>query len=832
MIELTIDDVKVKVEKGMSILQAALANNIYIPHMCWDPRLKPYGGCRMCLVEIEGQPRPLASCSYPAENGMVIKTNTPRVEKLRKTMVELLLIHHPLDCPTCDKAGQCALQDLAHQHGPSHNRIEEEKYSVARHSSNPFIDRNQSRCILCGKCVAVCWEHQGVGAINFIGRGFDTKISPAFEEVLDCEFCGQCVDICPVGALGNKPFKHSCSTWFLESSDSICPYCSVGCTVTLDTREGKIVTTRGVATKGVNKGDLCVKGRYGMDFIYAENRLRKPLIRKGAVLVQTTWEEAMRVLTERLTEVIKTKGSQSIGVLGSHKFSNESNYMLQEFARKVIGTNNIDSSSYFGFSKVQKAVSAVFGLSNLPITMDCPIGKGAILVLESDITSTHPVWGLKFLEARKKGSKLLVIDPRQTKLSRHSDMWLRVRPGTSAALLNGIMYLAIEGAYHLKNHASTAAANFSELEALVKNYPPDRVAAIAGIDTDEFIEMAKVFLSADSSMVAMTLGSVENNKGLNAAISAANLVMLTGGGPSALQMPAGYANTFGMWQMGITPDYLPGYKKIEGDIKEVAGKNLYQMLYGQHPIDALFIMGHDPLTTYPNLKKIEAVLRNLELLIVQDIRLTDTARLAHIVLPEASWAERAGTFTNAAGLHQTTERISSPTGDSIAGWQIFRNLTRYMNSTPPFESATALADHLSDMIIDPGKEKWQYVPLHYEEVEPADKQYPFVMVTGNLMQHSGALSVMSKILTEAFPGAFIQINDRDASRLGIADGATVRVESRRGSTTVKVEVTDEVTEGMVFAPINFATARLNELTYAYEGGAAPLTAVRIQAQAT
>ncbi|MEO5359812.1 MAG: molybdopterin-dependent oxidoreductase [Nitrospirota bacterium] len=824
MIELTIDDIKVKVEKGHTILQAALANNIYIPHMCWDPRLKPYGGCRMCLVEIEGQPRPLASCSYPADNGMIVRTNTPRVAKLRKTIVELLLIHHPLDCPTCDKAGQCSLQDLSHQHGPSQNRIQEEKYTVERRTRNPFIERNQSRCILCGKCVAVCWEHQGVGAINFIGRGFDTKVSPAFEEVLDCEFCGQCVDICPVGALGNKPFKHSCSTWFLESSDNICPYCSIGCTVTLDTREGRIVSTRGIATKGVNKGDLCVKGRYGMDFIYAENRLKKPLVRKNGGLVETTWEDAMHVLAVRLNDVMRDKGPGRVGVIGSPKFSNESNYMLQEFARKVIGTNNIDSSACFGFSKVQKAVSQVFGLSSLPISIDSPIGKGAVLVIESDITSTHPVWGLKFLEARKKGSKIIVLGPRETKLSRHSDVWLRVRPGTSQALLNGIMHLAIEGAYHLKNHMSTAATNFSELEELVKGYPPDRVAEIAGVDTDEFIEMAKLYLTADSRMAALSLGSVENNKGLNTAISAANLVMLTGDGPSALQMPADYANTFGMWQMGISPENLPGYKKIEGS----PGKNLFQMLYGKKPLDALFIMGDDPLSTYPDLKKVEEALRNLQLLIVQDIRLTDTARLAHIVLPEASWAEKEGTFANATGLNQTTEKISTPTGDSIAGWQIFRNLTRYMNSTPPFESLTALRDHLSDMAIDPGKEKWQYIPVHYEEVEPADKQYPFIMVTGNLMQHSGALSVMSKNLSDAFPGAFIQINDTDAARLGITDGSTVRVESRRGAATVTVEVTDEVTQGMIFAPINFATARLNELTYAYEGGGAPLTAVSIQ----
>ncbi|MBF0591950.1 MAG: molybdopterin-dependent oxidoreductase [Nitrospirae bacterium] len=823
MIELTIDDKKVKIAKGSTILQAALENNIYIPHLCWDPRLKPYGGCRLCVVETEGQPRLLASCAYPAENGMVVYTNTPRLNKIRKTMIELLLIHHPLDCPVCDKSGACSLQYLALKFGPSISRFHEKKRSVEKDTSSPFIERNPNRCILCGKCVRVCWEHQGVGAINFIGRGFDSKISQAFDEMLDCEFCGQCVDACPVGALGSKPFKYRASAWFMESYDSICPYCSVGCTVTLDTREGKIIRTRSDALRGINKGDLCVKGRYGTDFIYADNRLRKPLVRKDGQLVEVSWEEALYVLSERLTDIINTGGPGRIGAIGSSKVSNEGNYMMQHFMRNVVGTNNIDSLCRFGYAGVQEAVMKAFGLMNLPIRLTAPLEADVILVVESDITATHPVWGLRYIEAKRKGAKLLVIDPRDSKLSRHSDMWLRIRPGTSAMLLNGLMHMAIEEGYHLKNNMSTTAANYEDIAQLVKYYTPEVVADVTRIDEDEFVELAHTFLASQSRMIAMTLGSMENNKGINTLYAASNLVMLTGDGPSALQIPASSSNTYGMWQMGIAPDYLPGYTKLPG----TPGKDILQMLYDRGDgVDALYVMGS--LGLAPQFKTMEAALKRLKLLVVQDIRFTETANLAHIVLPVCSWAEEDATFINAAGTRQRLERIVATTGDSIPGWKIFRNLARFMKTSTGIETLPELRQQIDTIVTEGGRERWCYVPVPFDELEIIDRHYPLAMVTGNLMQHSGSLTVMSKSLTEVFSEAFIQVNERDAIRFGISDGAQVRIESRRGQAIVKAKVTGEVISGMIFAPIHFSNARLNELTYITETGAAPITAVNIR----
>ncbi|MBV6341006.1 molybdopterin-dependent oxidoreductase [Candidatus Magnetobacterium casense] len=820
MIEFIIDDQKITAEKDTTILKAALDNNIYIPHLCWDRRLKPFGGCRMCLVEVEGHSRFFASCATPAENGMVIHTETEEILKARKMVLDLLLVHHPLDCPVCDKAGNCQLQDLAYKYGPSVSRFVGEKNNAPEDITNPLIERNPNRCITCGRCVKVCWEHQGVGAINFIGRGFDTKISPPFEETLNCEFCGQCIDSCPVGALGNKPFRHRARAWFLEHKHNICPYCAVGCTIRFDIREGKILNAQGDELKGINKGDLCAKGRYGFDFIYAVNRLKTPMLRKDGELKPCTWEEAAYFVARRLRQIISEKGPDKIGAIGSPRCSNEDNYMLQKFMREVVGTNNIDSSAAFGYGKIQRAIDMTFGLSNLAVDHNSPLNKDVILLFESDVTSTHPIWGLKFIEARQKGSHLIVADPRETKISRHAQTWLRIRPGTSQALAYGIMKLAADEGLPARIQMPSGIGNYEAMLRVIQDFTPEVVSEITGIGTAEFIDAAMLFINAAKRLVVMSVCPADNNKGINTAIAVSNLVMFMGDGPAALQMPAEYSNTFGIWKMGVTPDYLPGYRKIE----DKPGKGLFKMLYEPDQISALYIMGEDPLIAFPDLKKLEQTFDNLDLVVVQDIRLTETSRYAHVVLPATSWAEKDGTFISSSGQSQKVYKIVSPAGEAIPDWQIFRNLYRVMHVPTKIDSLKSLQDEIAALGIQPGSgavspgmnQKWNYVPMPFNL--PRDANYPLTMVTGNLMQHSGALSVMSKSLTHVISDAFIQISEEDAIKYKLEDGNQVRIHSANGVAMTKVRVTDELPEGMLFAPIHFKHGRVNELTYANEDG--------------
>ncbi|MBF0520650.1 MAG: molybdopterin-dependent oxidoreductase, partial [Nitrospirae bacterium] len=819
MIELIINDKKITVENGKTILDAARENDIYIPHLCWDRRLTPFGGCRICVVQIEGHERLFTSCSTPAENGMVVHTESPDVLKARQMVMDLLLVHHPLDCPVCDKAGVCKLQDLAYQYGPAESKFQGEKKQVLGDLENPLIDINPNRCILCGRCVRVCWEHQGVGAINFIGRGFTTAVSPPFEESLNCEFCGQCVDACPVGALGSKNFKHRSRAWFLERRENICPYCSVGCTLSLEILEGKILNVRGLDFKGVNEGDLCTKGRYGYDYIYGDSRLRTPLIKKDGQFKEATWEEAVALIAKNIRSVLAESGPEAIGAIGSPRCTNEDNYMLQKFMRTVVGSDNIDSSSRFGYTKVQMAFERTFGISYNPVDIYAPLKHDVTLVLESDITSTHPIWGLKFIEAVRKGKKLIVADPRETKLSNNASTWVRIKPGTSQALLYGLIKRAYDDGFHLKNEMTQGIEGFSDLVEVVSAFTVEKVCEITGMERDDFIKISEDYLGAESRLIAMTVGAGENSKSVNTAIAAANLVMFLGDGPASLQIPPLLANTLGMLKMGVSPYYLPGFKKITGK----PGKDLFKMLYEKGAIKFLYVMGENLIVTYPDTNKIKEALSSLDFMIVQDIQFSETAQLADVVLPASSWSEKDGTYVNFMGLDQKVRKVVAQTGESMPDWQILRNLARYMHKTVGADSLYAYQDEISSVKVENETQKWRFVSVPFKFVAETDNDYPLYMVTGNLMQHSGALSSMSKSLSHVVSDAFIQVNQIDAIRYHLKDDAQAHVDSRNGQTVVKVRITDEIPQGMVFAPIHFSKAMVNALTFETNEDAPPLT---------
>jgi formate dehydrogenase alpha subunit len=342
---LTIDDKIVTAQEGMTIFQAAQAAGIEIPHLCYHEKLPPSGACRMCVVEVERAKSLVASCAYPVSEGMKVKTNTERVMKARRLALELLLSDHPLDCMTCERAGNCKLQDYAYEYGISESRFVGERHHYSMDISNPFIVRDFNKCILCGRCVAACDSIQVSEALDFANRGFETKLIAGADQPLEdspCVFCGRCVSVCPVAALVEKQAVGQGRSWEMEKVRTICNYCGCGCTIELNIKDGKIVKVTNVEDSPVGEGSLCVKGKFGWDFIHSADRLETPLIKENGEFREASWDEALDLVTTRFAEIVSKHGSDSLGLLSSAKCSNEENYLMQKFARAVIGTNNVD----------------------------------------------------------------------------------------------------------------------------------------------------------------------------------------------------------------------------------------------------------------------------------------------------------------------------------------------------------------------------------------------------------------------------------------------------------------------------------------------------------
>ncbi len=816
-VELTINDKKVSVEEGTTILKAAQANGIKIPNLCFDKRLRPYGGCRLCVVELEGQPRLFASCSTPVAPNMVVKTETPKLKKARQTVLELLLIHHPLDCPICDKAGECDLQDLAFEFGKPEGRFIRHRKGMPPDVRGPLVELTANRCILCGKCVRICAEHQGRGALGLINRGFSTVVQPAFGQILECDYCGQCIDICPTGALLSKPFKFQARAWFLDERDTTCPFCGCGCTLTLGLREGKILRSRGKEDNGRSEGNLCGRGRFGFDYIYSENRLKTPMVRKDNTLTAVSWDEALLYISDRLKSVIASHGKNAVGAIGSHRCTNEDNFMLRKFMQQVVGSNNMDSSASFGYAKVQKALKNSFGTKHHPIQLKAPLDKDLIFIIESDLSVTHPVYGLNILQAKREGATLIVADARETKLTRHSSSALRMKHGTSVALLNGISRIITEKDLFNREIVSKMAG-FAEFEKSLGEYTPEKTSLLTGIPAEELVAAATSIARARNRLISFTVGFTENSKGADLVYAASNLLILLGEDVDALQIPAEYANTYGMYQIGLRPD---------ADAPD--GKDISEMLYDAGAVRALYIMGEDPVSSFPYNAKISSNLKNLALLVVQDIALTETAKLAHVVLPAAAWAEKDGIFTNAEGIAQSVHKIIDAPGQALPDWQILRNLSLSMGKEISVRTVADVAAEIASSGRDENiSDTRVFHPVPYTPGEEPDADYPLALVTRDALQHSGTMSTRSKCLDLVLSEAFLEIGEEDAATLGVTDNSYVRVSSRRGNVFLKAKVSDAVPQGRVFVPMHFPHGKINALTYPSPNGIAGTDAVKVE----
>jgi formate dehydrogenase alpha subunit len=861
MISLTIDNRQVQAEQGTKILEAALNNGIDIPHMCYHPELKAFGGCRLCLVEVEGDPKLVSSCVAPVEEGMKVLTATPRILRARKSIVQLLLLNHPLDCLVCERSGSCLLQKLAFD-----LRVEPGKYKMKKRVSKgvqkrSVLEIDPRKCMHCGLCVRVCKEIRHYGAIDFYNRGFKTEVAIPVADEANCEFCGQCIEVCPVAGIIGLDSKYIARPWELTQTPTICPHCAVGCRINMNVKQDKVVniSAGNGNIQGVNEGKICAKGRFGYGFIQSKERLTTALIKKDGQLQPASLKEALSYAAEKLKKIKETDGGQAIGGLSSTKIPNEDSYLFQKFMRAAIGTNNIDNYTHIEHSPTLKGLPESLGLYTATNSLDRISSAELILVLGSNSSNSNPIVSLKIKGAIKSGhSKIIVADPRKISLASQANKWLKIKPGTDLALLGGIMWTIVKESLADDQVLQDNGEYFEKFKESLNDYNPNEVAKITGLAKEEIKNAARMIAKATSLAIVYSSGLTQQIHGTQNVIALADLFLLTGHvgkEQSGIYPMRDDCNSQGVCDMGVLPNYLPGYQRVDDsqmrekfnkawgvELPAKPGLNTVQMFGAirQRKLKALYIMGDNPIRHLSHSQEILQALKSLDFLMVQDMFMSPTAELADVVLPTASFAEREGTITNMGRRVQKLNQAILTPGRAFPDWTIIKHISIMFGYDMGYTSTAEIMSEINTLVpiyagitykrlenneslywpchdeTDPGSKcipsdknngtKAHFVSLPpIPEAEKIDSSYPFKLIVGATLFHSSstAFSMKSAILNEICPAGTVDLNPQDAAKLGINDSDTIRIKSRLASVEAKARLVSQNPEGIVFMPKEF-----------------------------
>jgi len=866
-ITITLNGREVSGHPGMTILDLAQESGVDIPTLCHDPHLPPVGACRVCLVEDEHSGALLASCVTPIAPGMVISTQSPRVQERRETIIKLMLASHPDSCAVCDKGNRCQLRKIASDMGIGLVEFQRIPQLATVEEVNPFIERDLSKCILCAKCIRACQELVVEGAIDYIHRGFISKPATLNDlplEKSECTFCGTCVALCPTGALTEKEKTYRGTTTTIVHT--ICPFCGCGCGICLEVKDNHLVRAKPDEDSSLNHGTLCVKGSYGYDFVHSPERLTNPMIKVNGSLEAVSWERALGLVADEFKRIKETYGPSSLAVFGSSKCTNEENYLLQRFARCVLGTNNIDNGSRLYSSASRIGLRETIGFPGTTNFLDDIEQSQTILVIGANPTSSAPLVGYAIKRAvRHRGAKLLLIDPQQTKLASWAHLWLRPKVGTDVALINGMAKVIIDEDLLNREYVATKINGFEVLTTGLRRYTLDYVAEITGVLGQDIRHAARLFAEPSRASIVYGNGMTQYVNGMGSVIALANLAMLTGnighkgGGIYALQRES---NGQGACDMGALPDFLPGYlglgegqarKNFEDrwecylpvDIGLTALEMIDQAREGK--IKGMYIVGENPVLSFPQLTLIGQTLASLDFLVVQDMFLTETAKLATVVFPAASFAEKEGTFTNFEGRVQKLRKAFEPTGDSLPDWDIILKLASRMNYPMTYSSPQQAMDEVEEVVAmyqgngytdveikSQHRAEFDSSPLatgnirkrqfpngfgrfssveYIPQRENSGDEYPFTLLAGTTLYQFGTGSRSSRAsrLRKFSSEAFVEISKPDAKSLGINHGDKVKVVSSIDEVTAAAKVSDAVSQGIIFMPMSFPESPINRL---------------------
>lgn len=849
MVRITIDGITANVPKGTLVIEAARRVGVMIPHFCYHPKLKPDANCRMCLVEIEKMPKLQTACSTPVDEGMNIRTATTVVDDAHKSVLEFILANHPLDCPVCDQGGKCDLQDFSHQYTAS-SRFVETKRIFQKEYFSPLIETQMNRCVQCLRCVRYCDEVMDVKALAPVGRGTMTEIKYFGAHPLNCEFCGGCVQICPVGAITSRLSMYEYRPWMLKRAETICGYCGDGCQITVQTKEQELIEVNSAYGAGRNNGDLCARGFFGFHAASNPHRLTHPLIRRDGVLVQATWEEALEYVAGRVGEIKAAHGAQSFGGLISGRCTNEELYLFQKFLRMAVGTNNIDSSARYGHVNGLHAMQLVQGTHRWTVTFDDILDADVLILVGTNITETNPITGLKVKEAvKKRRATLMTIESLEpvvdtmSNIANLSHHHFRIPTGDTHYAVLGLVKAVVEQNLTQPDLAQRHPAYLNAITGALQQTSWQDLQAATGIEPDAFMKAAKV--AAEARRVIILAGQLllRSEHGYSGCVTLLDLLLLIG----KLDQPGcGFAplaeenNDQGAVEMGTVTEFLPGARPIadradreriakqwNGELPADKGASLIEMLdrADAGSLKAMFIVGENPVGSLPATIHAEQSLRNLDLLVCQELFLTETAALAHVVLPAASSMEKHGTFTNTEGHVQAVRPSIEPVGESRPDWEVFSALSILLNSPMEYAESKEILKEIRSLI--PGYGSLGPTPLppkvdrsvvdryltagyqrdlatRYQSIPRTVK--PDGTVRLELTQslfHSGKLSTRSKGLLQVEGSGRLRISPLDAARFALSDGDRVRLSSTSGEMTTEVKIMDRVPQGTAWFPYHF-----------------------------
>ncbi len=871
-----IDGVPYELKEGETIL-AFLKRNFgqdYVPTLCDAPNLKPFGACRVCSVDValtaNGSSKAMASCHTPVAPNMYIYPHSQRILDLRKNIVELVLTDHPLDCLTCEVNNNCELQTVAAQVGIRDVRYPEGKNHLDRKKdlSHPYMKTDMSKCINCSRCVRACDEVQGQFVLSMAGRGFDAHIVKGQEVSFfesDCVSCGACAQACPTSAISDV--FESKSVAYDEKVRTVCTYCGVGCNLDVAIKGGKVKSIQAPYDADVNVGHTCLKGRYAFAFYNHPDRLRTPLIKKDGEFVEATWDEAYDFIANKLTEIKEKYGPDSIAGVSSARGTNEENYLMQKFIRAVIGTNNIDSCARVCHSPTALGMQKTFGTGAATNSIIDLKYTDCIMVIGANPTSGHPVTGAKLKQHAISGKPTIVIDPRRTELANYATYHLQLRPGTNVAMLNMLLYYIISEGLEAKEFIEARTEGYEEFKANILKLDMDELSAITGVDKELARKAAIAYAAAPNAMSFHGLGVTEHSQGTFTVMQIADLAMITGNigrrgvGVNPLR---GQNNVQGAADMGCQPHQGAGYL----DVTDPAIHQKYELFYNaklpnyvgykipqmyeaaqKGKLRAMWVIGEDMGQTDPNTHYVVDSLSKLELFVVQELFMTETAKLATVILPAASFLEKSGTFTNGERRIQKVQQVVEPIAGTKSDGQIMVDIMNRMGYKQPevydpswvleevsqivpfFEGVkwSELGDNgkqwpvakdgkgteiLHTDTFKRGKGKFVYSDWREsEEIVKNGKEYPYIITTNRELEHYNCGAMTRRTLNvEIITDDVLLINPADAAKHQISEGDMVCVESARGKVDIKARITDEVKPGVLSSTFHFPEIMLNNIT--------------------